>query len=114
MDDTSSLAVTVTGGVATVTLSGDLEMAATFTVEPALERVLKTPELHLVTLDLSAVTFIDSVGLGVVMRLAGELETRGIALRLVPGPPAVQRVFESVGLADVLPFDRGVSNGAGG
>jgi anti-anti-sigma factor len=51
------------------------------------------------------VTFIDSVGLGVVSRLAGELEARRIALSIVPGPREVQRVFESVGLADVLPFE---------
>jgi anti-anti-sigma factor len=105
MAETSSLAVTVADGVATVTPSGELEMAATFTVEPAFERVVETPGLHLVTLDLSTVTFIDSVGLGVVMQLAGELENRGIAMRVVPGPPAVHRVFESVGMADALPFD---------
>ena len=107
MDETRSPTITVTDGAATVTLSGEFEMAATFTVEPAVERALETPQLDAVTLDLSAVTFIDSIGLGVVGRLAGELQARGIALRIVPGPREVQRVFESVGMADALPFDRG-------
>ena len=80
-------------------------MAATFTVEPALERVLATPGLEGVTLDLSAVTFIDSVGLGVIMRLEHESEARGIRLRIVPGPRQVQRVFEVAGLTDALPFE---------
>jgi anti-sigma B factor antagonist len=97
--------VTLTGGAATVTLRGELEMAATFTVEPALERVLQTPELKTVTLDLSAVTFIDSVGLGVVTQLAHEVQARAIALRIVRGPRHVQRVFEVAGLTDALPFD---------
>ena len=59
-------------------------MAATFTIEPALERIVRTAELDLVTLDLAAATFIDSVGLGAVIRLAGELEERGVALRILP------------------------------
>jgi anti-anti-sigma factor len=90
---------------ATVQLSGKFDMAATFTVEPTLERMLETPDLDPITLDLSAVTFIDSVGLGVVIRFSREAEARGAALRIVPGPPEVQRVFETAGLAEGLPFD---------
>ena len=104
---TRSSTITVTPGrTPVVAVSGAFEMAATFTVEPALDRVLAT-ELDHVTLDLSGVTFIDSVGLGVVIRFAGELEARGVVLRIVPGPPEVQRVFEAVGVADALPFERG-------
>ena len=88
----------------TVPVSGEFEMAATFTVEPALERALDQPGLRRLTLDLSDVTFIDSTGLGVVVRAAGDAEARGIALEIVPGPPEVQSVFASAGLADALPF----------
>jgi anti-anti-sigma factor len=99
--------ITVTTGRAPVlAVSGEFEMAATFTVEPALDLVLATRDLDRVTLDLSGVTFIDSVGLGVVIRFAGELEARGVVLRIVPGPPEVQRVFQAVGMADALPFER--------
>jgi anti-anti-sigma factor len=94
------------GSADTVQLSGEFDMAATFTVEPALERMLERPDLDLITLDLSAVTFIDSVGLGVVIRFSQEAEARGAVLRIVPGPPEVQRVFQTAGLAEVLPFDR--------
>ena len=106
--------IDVTDGAATVTLAGEFEMTATFTVEPALERVRDTPGLRLVTLDLSGVTFIDSVGMGVVNQLARELEERGVAMRIVPGPEAVQRVFEITGTAETLPFDHGFpSSGVG-
>jgi anti-anti-sigma factor len=91
---------------ATVQVSGEFDMAATFTVEPTLEWMLETPDLDLITLDLSAVTFIGSVGLGVVIRFSREAEARGAALRIVPGPPEVQRVFETAGMAEALPFDR--------
>ena len=102
MTDTT---VTLNDAEATVKLSGEFEMAATFTVEPTLERLVETHGLEAVTLDLSGVTFIDSVGIGVIMRLVHESEVRGITLRLVPGPRQVQRVFEVAGLTDALPFE---------
>jgi anti-anti-sigma factor len=97
-------ALSTDGDRLTATVAGEFDMAGTFTVEPALERALEAPGLSDVTLDLSRVTFIDSVGLGVVIRLASELQMRQVPLRIVPGPPEVQRIFESAGLADVLPF----------
>ena len=66
--------VTRAGEGATAAVRGEFDMAATFTIEPALERVLVEP---------------------------GD---RGIELTIAPGPPEVQRVFEVAGLADVLPF----------
>jgi anti-sigma B factor antagonist len=88
----------------TVPISGEFEMATTFTVEPELERALEQPGLERLTLDLSDVTFIDSTGIGVVLRLASEAQRRGIELEIVPGPPEVQRVFTTAGLDDALPF----------
>jgi anti-anti-sigma factor len=63
--------VKVTDDAATVALSGEFDMAGTFTIEPALERVLQMPGLERVTLDLSAVTFIDWVGLGTAASTPG-------------------------------------------
>jgi anti-anti-sigma factor len=97
--------VAVAEDAATAVLTGEFDMPATFTTEPALERAVATPGLRRFTLDLSGLTFIDSLGLGVVIRLATELEARGIALRILPGPPAVQRIFASAGMAQTLPFE---------
>jgi anti-anti-sigma factor len=91
-------------GALTIPVAGDFDMATTFTVEPKLERAADLEGLRRLTLDLSGVTFLDSTGLGVVMRLASELQARGTDLEIVPGPPEVQRVFETAGLADALPF----------
>ena len=88
----------------TVPVTGEFEMARTFTVEPELERALAKPGLERLTVDLSGTTFIDSTGMGVILRLASDAETRGVELDIVPGPPEVQRVFETAGLADALPF----------
>ena len=99
-------AVTIIDSAATVRLSGEFAMEATFTIEPALERVLTLPSVNRVSLDLSALSFIDSVGIGVVIRFAYDLQARMIPLRIIPAPPAVHRVFELTGLADALPFER--------
>ncbi len=92
-------------GALTVAIEGEFDMATTFSVEPALEQALETPGVRRVTLDLSGLTFIDSVGIGVVIQLAADLEARGIAMRIVPGPRHVQHVFTTIGMADVLPFE---------
>jgi anti-anti-sigma factor len=96
--------VTRNGSQATAALVGEFDMAATFTIEPALERLLARPELRALTLDLRALRFIDSTGVGVLLRVHDEAERREIALAIEPGPPEVHRVFEVAGLADVLPF----------
>lgn len=55
-------------------------------------------------LDLSQLTFIDSSGIHVVLELQKRSTHQMIRLVIVPGPRAVQRPFEILGLADVLPF----------
>jgi anti-anti-sigma factor len=99
-----SVTVTVDDDRATAALSGDFDMAATFTIEPALERALEDPGVSALTLDLSDVSFIDSTGIGVLFRVEAEARSRGVALAIVPGPREVQRVFEIAGLSDSLPF----------
>ena len=53
--------------------------------------------LPTLTLDLSELDFLDSTGLHLLMRLRGRCEAQGLDLKLVPGPPGVQRLFEITG-----------------
>ena len=92
------------GPHATAELHGEFDMAATCTVEPALERLLDEPGLEALTIDLSDLRFVDSTGTGVLVRVMDEAQGRGIGLTIAPGPPEVQRVFEVSGLVDLLPF----------
>ena len=96
--------VSVEGDVARAELAGDFDMAATFTVEPALERVLEEPGVEALELDLSNLRFIDSTGIGVLLRLVSEADGRGIDLSMTPAPRDVQRVLEMTGVRDALPF----------
>jgi anti-sigma B factor antagonist len=96
--------LTTSANTFVATLTGDFDMQATFTVEPTLERAIQTPGLRRIELDLHRLKFIDSTGLGVIVRLHAEAQRRGIELQLRRGPPHVHRVFQKTGLADALPF----------
>jgi anti-sigma B factor antagonist len=60
---------------------------------------------RVLTLDLRGLTFIDSTGLQAIIAASQECEKLAAEFRLIPGPPAIQRVFEIVGLIERLPFD---------
>ena len=57
-----------------------------------------------VALDLSEVTFLDSTGIHALVALHERCQEQDVALRIVPGPRQVQRVFSLCGLLDSLPF----------
>ena len=99
--------VSVEDRKATVALRGEFDMPATFTVEPALEGLVGRQDVEAITVDLSRLSFIDSTGVGVLIRLEEESRARGFDLRIVPGPREVQRVFELAGLGEALPFVAG-------
>ena len=102
------------GAEARAVLRGDFDMNATFSVEPALERLLEGPPPERLTIDLGGLTFIDSTGIGVLLRVQSEASARGVALVILPGPAEVQRVFETAGLLDAFPFaGRGPAEDAG-
>jgi anti-anti-sigma factor len=57
-----------------------------------------------VRLDLRGLKFIDSSGLHLILRYGQEAKRDGVSLEVVPGVPAVQRVFELAGVTALLPF----------
>lgn len=92
------------GASARVTLRGELDLA---NVDAAEEALLAAEQINrdVVLLDLSALTFIDSSGLRFVLRADRRSRENGRRLRLVPGPPEVQRVFRLTGMEERLPFE---------
>jgi anti-anti-sigma factor len=87
----------------TLALSGELDLASQPVFTEVLDRIRMTA-LEGIALDLSGVTFLDSTGIHAVFTLHTRCQERDIALRIVPGPSQVQRVFSLCGLLDSLPF----------
>jgi anti-anti-sigma factor len=89
----------------TLVLGGELDIASAVTLHGAVARVRANgAAASAITLDLSGLIFIDSTGLAEII-LTGQLcERDGYEFALIPGPRAVQRLFELTGLIEALPF----------
>jgi stage II sporulation protein AA (anti-sigma F factor antagonist) len=92
------------GGVAELALSGDLDMSATFRLEPALDRLISSQEVGEVVLDLGGVEFVDSSGLGLLLATYERSREGETAMAIVGPSPEVQRVFRLAGVEGVLPL----------
>jgi anti-anti-sigma factor len=82
-------------------VSGEVDIA---TVEPFLKEALACLDqaVDICEIDLGGVTFIDSSGLGALVRIRNAAHERGKRLVLTNVPPAVHRLFEVTGLAEAF------------
>lgn len=85
-----------------ITLAGDIDIHTA----PALrEQLASLPSaVRIVVVDLSAVEFLDSSGVGALVGAAAALREAGGSLRLACPPPRVQKVFRISRLAEVIPI----------
>ena len=83
-------------GTAIVRLVGELDLAEVEPLQVEFERLCSNG-LSALTVDLSGLDFVDSTGLHALLRLNGRCEGQELRLRLVPGPPSVQRLFQITG-----------------
>jgi anti-anti-sigma factor len=90
------------GDTVVVALAGEMDMSATFELEPTLERLAADEDTRTLVLDMGGVTFMDSAALGLV--LSTEQRTQEEDVRLVVAEPsrAVQRILEITGAAETL------------
>jgi anti-sigma B factor antagonist len=80
---------------------GELDIATQGVLRDAIER---QAALGAVTLDLSGLRFLDTSGLRLVLQTAEAARREGFVFSVVPGVPAVQRMFEVAGVTDLIPF----------
>jgi anti-sigma B factor antagonist len=93
---------TTSGDAVTLALAGDLDMSATFALEPVVDRVLADRPRELV-LDLEDVNFVDSSGLGLLISTSDRAGRAGVELAITGAGPEIQRVFHFAGLDGFLP-----------
>jgi anti-sigma B factor antagonist len=88
-------------GTAIATADGELDAYA----GPDLTACLTSlGDAHDVVVDLSAVSFLDSTALGIVVRTVREVHERGGTIRLVLPETTARRIFEITMLDQVLPL----------
>jgi anti-anti-sigma factor len=90
------------GGRLVLVVEGELDIATASVMDEALVRARGTDAPRIVV-DLSAVSFIDSTGLHVLIKHACAQESRG-RIGVTEGSPQVQRLFELSGVVHYLPF----------
>lgn len=89
------------GGVALIRPTGDLDAYTAVGFRTDLHDATGG-EARLVVVDLTAVTFIDSAGLGALVGAHRRMRERRGLLRIVRPPRLVERAFELTGLDEVL------------
>ncbi len=85
-----------------VALAGELDMAAAFRVESELERLLATPGIDAVVLDLGDVRFLDSAGLGALLSIREQARRQGLDLRVGRMSEPVRRVLDATATRSAL------------
>jgi anti-anti-sigma factor len=93
------------GDTARVRLVGELDLAEVEPLQTEFDRICSNG-LTALTVDLSELDFLDSTGLHLLMKLRGRCESQELPLTLVPGPPAVQRLFQITGTDEHFTFEQ--------
>jgi anti-sigma B factor antagonist len=101
------LQLVVEGATHTLVLTGELDLSSVATLTAAVAHLRMGPSTK-VRLDLRKLAFIDSTGVRAILVIKELCGQCGCEFLLVPGPPAVRRVFEICGLLDHLPFSEDV------
>ena len=89
-------------------LRGEVDIAAVEQIRADLMGVI-VRDRHNLVVDCSALTFIDSSGIAMLVEADRELENDGRHMLIVNVPALPRRVFEVLGLTDLLRYDRQIA-----
>lgn len=81
-----------------VALPDDLDMMATFRLEPEVYRLLTQHGVRRLVLNLADVEFVDSAGVGALVSIREQADRFGVELWLANVSDAVQRVLDITGV----------------
>lgn len=83
--------------------SGELDLASVEQLQRELERQIDVGFARII-IDLRRVEFLDSTALHLILSAHARAEREAWQLAIIPGPRAVQRIFEITHTIDRLPF----------
>lgn len=95
----------VVDGVATLAVAGEVDIAVADAFAAAALSCLQEPGALTLRVDLAEVTFLDSSGLGALVKARNAAQDQGKGLVIANVAPSVMKVFVITGLAGVLAFD---------
>jgi anti-sigma B factor antagonist len=98
-----SITITESGSDRTVRLEGTCDLATAPDLRTALQPLVP-PEVQDLIVDVSALEFIDSTGLGVILGAMRRLREGGGHLRIAGASGTVRRVLEITDLDKVIPL----------
>ena len=85
--------------------SGDVDLDNVTDARREIDEALDTPGVERVVIDLGAVRFVDSLGLGMLVYATSTGETRGIPVSLRHVPTRTHDLIHVSGLGDVLAIE---------
>jgi anti-sigma B factor antagonist len=85
-----------------VALGGELDMAAAFKLEPAVEQLLATEDVRALVLDLADVAFVDSAGLGAILAIRERTHQAGIGIEITRPSDPVRRLLDLTGNGEIF------------
>jgi anti-sigma B factor antagonist len=118
-EETSSLprlddfrcAVSYSGKAAEVVVCGEVDLTTAPEVEREVMAALALP-IEAISVHLGRVTFLDSSGIGALLRAQRSACDRRVTFRLKSVPRGVRRVLEITGVAEALGLTAGMSSAA--
>lgn len=96
------LTVAEYGESACVQAAGELDIATAPHVDAVLNELAAPGQT--VTLDLRALTFMDSSGINLLLKHVARARKHGVTLSIITPPPGVARVLDVAGVARLLPL----------
>lgn len=98
-----AISAEVRDGEVVVDVRGEIDLSTAPLLDQRLSQVADTQKL---VVNLSGVTFLDSSGLGVLVRTSNKVENQGGVIRVVVNHPQVLKVLEITGLVGTMPVFR--------
>jgi anti-sigma B factor antagonist len=86
-------------------MSGEVDLSTAPLVRADLARLISADDAHLL-IDCAQLTFIDSTGIAVLLEANQKLEADGRHMLILNVERGPRRVFEALGLTDLLRFER--------
>ncbi len=98
-----SISHTRAGGVHRLTPVGELDLATAPLLESAFDAVLEDGDAEMILVDLRALSFMDSTGIHLLLRMYAACEDAD-RLRVINGSRVVERILDITGVRTHLPI----------